>query len=267
MSVTIRDLLEAGAHFGHQTHRWNPKMKPYIFGSRNGIYIINLEKTKEQWSKAREVIVETISRGQKILFIGTKPQAQEIVKEEATRAKQYHVNKRWLGGMLTNFQTIKNRIDRMDAIQKIKNGQEGIKLSKKDMVELDKENEKLEKSLFGIKDMKTLPGLLLVIDPKKEHIAIKEANKLGIPVIAITDTNCNPDGVEYVVPSNDDALKAVRLFLQDAADACLEGEKKFEDFIQEQSKERLKAQAQAQQAPAQNVDVLSTSEQNRTLGA
>ena len=243
MSISIKELLEAGAHFGHQTHRWNPKMRPFIYGARNGIYIINLEQTKKQWNEARNAISEVVGQGQKVLFVGTKPQAQEIIREESSRSKQFHVNKRWLGGMLTNFKTIKSRIDRMDEIDKIRTSEDGIKISKKDMIKLDKEYQKLEKSLLGIKEMRELPGMLLIVDPKKEHIAIKEAKKLRIPVVAITDTNCDPEGIDYVVPSNDDALKAIRLFLSDAAEACISGEKVFEKKIQEQTKERLKAEA------------------------
>lgn len=239
--ISVRDLLDAGAHFGHQTHRWNPKMKPYIYGARNGIYIINLETTQKQWLQARHQINQVIGKGEKILFVGTKPQAQQIIEEEATRGKQHFVNVRWLGGMLTNFQTIKSRIDRLDEIQKIK-AEQTNRYTKKELSDFDKEYEKLEKTLKGIRDMKGLPGLIFVVDPKKEHIAISEARKLQIPVIAITDTNCDPDGVDFVIPSNDDALKAIRLFLSDAAEACLEGEKQFEEMIQQQTRERQKAQ-------------------------
>lgn len=245
MSVGIRELLEAGAHFGHQTHRWNPKMKPYIFGQRNGIYIINLELTVNQWKKARQMITKTVASGKKVLFVGTKPQVQELIQEEATRAKQFNVNRRWLGGMLTNFKTIKTRIDRLDEIDSIKTSEKAKNYSKKDIVGLDKEYEKLDKSLHGIRDMRSTPGLVFVVDPKKEHLAIREAQRLFIPVIAITDTNCDPDGIDYVIPANDDALKSVSLFLKDAADACLEGSKAFEERIQEESRQRLKAEAEA----------------------
>lgn len=245
MSVGIRELLEAGAHFGHQTHRWNPKMKPYIYGQRNGIYIINLELTVHQWKKARAMITKTVTSGKKVLFVGTKPQVQDILQEEATRAKQFYVNKRWLGGMLTNFRTIKIRIDRLDEIDQIKTSDKIRNFSKKQIVDIDKEYEKLDKSLHGIRDMRQPPGLVFVVDPKKEHLAIREAKRLFIPVIAITDTNCDPDGIDYVIPANDDALKSVSLFLKDAADACLDGSRAFEEKIQEESRQRLKAEAEA----------------------
>ncbi|HMQ10102.1 MAG TPA: 30S ribosomal protein S2 [Oligoflexia bacterium] len=240
MSLSVKALLEAGAHYGHQTRRWNPKMKDYIFGARNGIYIINLEKTATQWKQARKAILDTVANGKHVIFVGTKPQAQEIIQEEATRAGQYFVNRRWLGGMLTNFETIKTRIKRMDEIQEIQASKTQV-LSKKDRVDLDKEYQKLEKSLSGIREMKKTPGLMFVVDPKKEHIAIKEANNLNIPVIAITDTNCDPAGIDYVVPSNDDALKSIRIFLEDAANACLEGSKNLEKNIQSSSAKKTEA--------------------------
>lgn len=239
MAISIKALLEAGAHFGHKTHRWNPKMKQYIFGERNGIYIINLETTQKKWGEAREAIARTVGSGKKVLFVGTKPQAQEVIEEEAERSKQFFVNKRWLGGMLTNFDTIKSRIRRMDEIDKSLSEENEASLSKKDRVDLDKENQKLARSLRGIRKMSGTPGLLFVVDPKKEHIAIAEAKRLQIPVIAITDTNCDPSDIDYVIPSNDDALKAIQLFIADAADACLEGDKLFEHHIQEQTRKRL----------------------------
>lgn len=250
MSLSVKALLEAGAHYGHQTRRWNPKMKDYIFGARNGIYIINLEKTATQWKHARKAILDTVANGKQVIFVGTKPQAQEIIQEEATRAGQYFVNRRWLGGMLTNFETIKTRIKRMDEIQEIQGSKTQV-LSKKDRVDLDKEYQKLEKSLSGIREMKKTPGLMFVVDPKKEHIAIKEANNLNIPVIAITDTNCDPAGIDYVVPSNDDALKSIRIFLEDAANACLEGSKNLEKNIQSSSTK--KAEASTNTAPKAEV--------------
>lgn len=251
MSVGIRELLEAGAHFGHQTHRWNPKMKPFIYGERNGIYIINLELTVNQWKKARQAIVQTVASGKKVLFVGTKPQVQDLIQEEASRAKQFYVNRRWLGGMLTNFKTIKSRIDRLDEIDELKQSEKAKTYSKKELVGIDKEYEKLDKSLHGIREMKHTPGLLFVVDPKKEHLAIKEAQRLFIPIISITDTNCNPEGIDHVIPANDDALKSVNLFLHDAAEACIEGGRAFEERIQEESRQRLKAEAEARQRQQQ----------------
>ncbi len=248
MSISIRELLDAGAHFGHQTHRWNPKMKPYIYGARNGIYIIDLEKTAALWKQARQAIVETVMAGSKVLIVGTKPQAQEIVREEAERAHQHYVNRRWLGGMLTNFKTIKGRIDRLEQLEKTKNSEQAQKLSKKELLTLEKEYVKLEKSLHGIKNMDRLPGLVIIVDPNKEYIAVSEARKLQIPIVAITDTNCDPDGIDHVIPANDDAIKSIRLFLSAATDACLEGMKAFERRIQEETRKRLEAEAKKQAA-------------------
>lgn len=239
MSITMKQLLDAGAHFGHQTHRWNPKMKPYIYGARNGIYIINLEKTLDQWNKARKAIVNTVSHGKKVLFVGTKLQAAEIVQEEAERSKQYYVNRRWLGGMLTNFETIKKRIQRLQEIETILTTDDSKNYSKKDQLKMAKEKLKLERSLNGIKQMSETPGLLVVVDPNKEHIAIQEAATLGIPVVSITDTNCNPDNIEHVLPANDDALKSVRLFFSEIANACIEGNGAFEIRIQEETRKRM----------------------------
>ena len=252
MSVGIRELLEAGAHFGHQTHRWNPKMKPFIYGQRNGIYIINLESTVGQWKKARQMLVQTVAAGKKVLFVGTKPQVQDILAEQAARAKQFYVNRRWLGGMMTNFKTIKSRIDRLDEIDQIKAvSDRSRQYSKKDLVGLDKEYDKLDRSLHGIREMRETPGLIFVIDPKKEHLAVREAQRLYIPIVSITDTNCDPEGIDYVVPANDDALKSVSLFLQDAAEACIEGSRMFEEKIQEESRQRAKAEAEARQRQQQ----------------
>lgn len=244
MSITMKQLLDAGAHFGHQTHRWNPKMKEYIYGARNGIYIINLEKTVEQWKHARKAIVNTVSGGKKVLFVGTKPQAAEIVQEEAERSKQHYVNRRWLGGMLTNFETIRKRIQRLEEVEKILTTEDAKNYSKKDQLKMGKEKLKLERSLNGIKTMQALPGLLVVVDPNKEHIAVQEATKLGIPIVSITDTNCNPDNIDYVLPANDDALKSVRLFFSEIANACIEGAQAFEIRIQEETRKRMQQEAE-----------------------
>ncbi len=248
MAISIRELLEAGAHFGHQTHRWNPKMKPYIYGSRNGIYIIDLQQTAQMWRNAYEAIVQTVKRGKRVLFVGTKQQAQEVVEEEALRCNQFFVNRRWLGGMLTNFKTIKKRIDRLEELGKILDTQEIERLSKKEGVKLRKERQKLEKSLGGIKNMTHLPGILVVVDPNKEHIAIAEARKLNIPIISITDTNCDPDGIDFLVPANDDALKSIRLFVHDIAEAALEGSKAFEKVLEEEANRRLQQEDTTQVA-------------------
>jgi small subunit ribosomal protein S2 len=221
--LTMREMLEAGVHFGHQTNRWNPKMKQFIFGARNGIYIIDLQKTVPLFGKAYQFIVDTVARGEKLLFVGTKKQAQEVVQEEATRAEQFFVNNRWLGGTLTNYRTIKASIDRLRAIDKMEEDGTFEKLTKKEVLHLTRERAKLEKNLGGIKDMTKLPGAIFVIDTKKEHIAVAEARKLGIPVIAVVDTNCDPDEIDHLIPGNDDAIRAIRIFVTKAAEACIEG--------------------------------------------
>jgi len=221
--ITMKQLLEAGVHFGHQTRRWNPKMKPYIFGARNGIYIIDLQKTVRYFRTAYNFLRETSQHGEKILFVGTKKQAQEAIFEEAARAGQFFVNNRWLGGMLTNFATIKRSIDRLKKIEAMAQDGTYDLLTKKEVLQLEREKAKLEKSLGGIKGMNRLPGAIFVIDPKKENIAVKEARKLGIPVVAVVDTNCDPDEIDYIIPGNDDAIRAIRLFAQKMADACIDG--------------------------------------------
>lgn len=242
MSISVRDLLEAGAHFGHQTHRWNPRMKPYIYGSRNGIHIIDLQKTAVLWGRARKAIVDTVARGGKVLFVGTKPQAQEVLEEETKRAGQYFVNRRWLGGTLTNFKTIKSRIDWLDEIEAMKASGRPDTRTKREALHLEKERTKLEKGLQGIRKMTKLPDLVVVIDPKKEHIAISEARKLGIPIAGIVDTNCDPNGIDFVIPANDDAVKSVRLLVASMAEACLEGMKQFELHIQEETRRMVQAE-------------------------
>ncbi|MFZ9887146.1 MAG: 30S ribosomal protein S2 [Myxococcota bacterium] len=229
--VGMREMLEAGAHFGHQTRRWNPKMKPYIFGPRNGIYIIDLQQTVDLFEKAHQAVVNAVSKGDKVLFIGTKKQAAEVVAEEAARSGQYFVNNRWLGGMLTNYKTIKQGIDRLKTIEKMQTDGTFDRLPKKEVVQLTRELQKLEKNLAGIRDMTKLPGLVFVIDPKKEHIAVEEARRLGIPIVAMVDTNCDPDGVDYVIPANDDAIRSVRLFTAAIADACIEGGSRWQEHL------------------------------------
>ncbi len=223
VTVSLRDLLEAGVHFGHQTRRWNPRMKPFIYGQKNGVHIIDIQKTARALVEAARFVTNLVSRGQPVLFVGTKRAAQEIVQEEATRANQFFVNDRWLGGTLTNFQTVKKSIERLNTLTRARNEGRFEQLTKKEALELSREIEKMEKSLGGIKEMRSLPGALFVIDPKKEHIAVKEANKLGIPVVALCDTNCDPNGIDQVIPGNDDAIKSIRLFVSAIADAAAEG--------------------------------------------
>jgi small subunit ribosomal protein S2 len=218
----MKELLEAGVHFGHQTKRWNPKMKKYIFGKRNGIYIIDLQKTLKLFKEASAFITELSSAGKRILFVGTKRQAQDAILEEANRCGMFYVNNRWLGGTLTNFTTVRKSIERLKELEATLNDTEK-ELSKKERAALDREREKLQKNLIGIREMDGLPDALFVIDPKKEYIAVQEAKKLGIPVVAIVDTNCDPEDINHVIPGNDDAIRAIRLFTQKIADSVLEG--------------------------------------------
>ncbi len=222
-SISMKELLEAGVHFGHQTKRWNPKMKPYIFGARNGIYIIDLQKTVRYFKSAYNYVKDTAEQGTTVLFVGTKKQAQDSVAEEAVRCGQYYVNQRWLGGMLTNFATVKQSIERLKKLDAMFEDGTIEAYTKKEALNMNKEREKLEKVLGGIKNMTKLPGLMFVIDPKNEEIAVQEAKKLGIPVVAIVDTNCDPDMIDYVIPGNDDAIRAIRLLTAKIADAVLEG--------------------------------------------
>lgn len=221
--ISMKQLLEAGVHFGHQTRRWNPKMASYIFTDRNGIYIIDLQKTVRKVEEAYNFVKSLSTEGETILFVGTKKQAQESVREEAERCGMFFVNQRWLGGMLTNFQTIRRRIDRLHDLGKMEADGRINQLPKKEVAELMHEKERLNKFLGGIKDMRRLPGALFIIDPRKERIAVAEARKLGIPIVAIVDTNCDPDEIDYVIPGNDDAIRAVRLLTGKMADAVLEG--------------------------------------------
>lgn len=221
--ISMKQLLEAGVHFGHQTRRWNPKMAPYIFTERNGIYIIDLQKTVGKVEDAYNFIKEVASEGKSILFVGTKKQAQESIKEEAIRCGMYYVQERWLGGMLTNFPTIQKRIDRLRELEKMEEDGTFELLPKKEVSQLNGQKEKLERFLGGIKDMKRLPGAIFIVDPRKERIAVAEGRRLGIPIVAIVDTNCDPDEVDYVIPGNDDAIRAVKLLTAKMADAVIEG--------------------------------------------
>jgi len=215
--ITMKQLLEAGVHFGHQTKRWNPKMKPYIFGARNGIYIIDLQKTVQMARAAFRFVADVTARGGSVLFVGTKKQAQDTIREESVRAGQFFVTSRWLGGTLTNFKTIKQGIDRLKTLEKMAEDGTFERLPKKEVANLD-----------GVKEMSRLPGCVFVIDPKKEHIAVHEASRLGIPVIGVVDTNCDPDGIDFVIPGNDDAIRSIKLFTSKVADACVEGRARYQ---------------------------------------
>jgi small subunit ribosomal protein S2 len=222
-TITVKQLLEAGAHFGHQTGHWHPKMKNYIFTQRNGIHIIDLEQTVTLLNKACAAVREMVSNGQSILFVGTKKQAQDIVEEETKRCGMFYVNQRWLGGMLTNFNTIQGRIDYLVRLEDKKSRGDLDYLSKKDKLKVEKEMAKLNKLMGGFKEMTTLPGALFIIDPTKEKIALSEAQKVGVKIVATVDTNCNPDGIDYIIPANDDAIKAIKVICSHIADAVLEG--------------------------------------------
>lgn len=227
--VTMKQLLEAGVHFGHQTRRWNPKMKPYIFTERNGIYIVDLQKTVRMINVAYNFVKDLVANGGTILFVGTKKQAQESIAEEATRCGMFYVNKRWLGGTLTNFSTIKSRIKHLREIEEWEAGDVLSRLTKKEATLILREKEKLEKYLGGIKNMDKLPDAVLIIDPRKEHIAVMEARRVGVPIISLVDTNCDPDLIDYIVPGNDDAIRAVRLMATKMADAVIEGREGTQD--------------------------------------
>ena len=244
--ISMKQLLEAGVHFGHQTRRWNPKMAAYIFTERNGIYIIDLQKTVKKLEEAYFFVRDTAAAGESILFVGTKKQAQDAIKEEAERCGQFFVNARWLGGMLTNFKTMRTRINRLNQLKKMQEDGTFDLLPKKEVIKLQLEIAKLEKYLGGVKEMKKLPGAMFVVDPRKEKNAIAEAKKLGIPVVAIVDTNCDPDEVDYVIPGNDDAIRAIKLISQTMANAVLEG-KQGEQL-------EVEAKAETAEAPAAQAE-------------
>ena len=235
-TASMIELLEAGVHFGHQTQRWNPKMKPYIYGARNGIYVIDLRKTTDLLDQAYELVRDYAAKGKNVLFVGTKKQAAEVVAEEAARSGAYYINRRWLGGMLTNFETIRGRVNKLKELEEFINNGYVDKLPKKEVAQLNRQLAKLSKTLGGIKDMRGLPDLIFIVDQAKEEIAIKEANKLGIPVICLADTNANPDGIDYIIPGNDDAIRSIKLITSKLADAVLEGKQLRENKANEAKK-------------------------------
>src|SRR5210317_760477 len=227
--VTMKELLEAGVHFGHQTKRWNPKMKPYIFGARNGIYIIDLQRTVRMFRTAYDFVVNTVAEGKPLLFVGTKKQARESIYEEANRCEMFYVHNRWLGGMMTNFQTIRQSIDRLNYLNNIQNDGSIELFPKKERLKLGKARIKLDGNLGGIRTMNGLPGAMFVVDPKNEAIAVREGRRLNIPIVAIVDTNCDPDDIDYIIPGNDDAIRAIRLISSRISDACIEGKELYEE--------------------------------------
>lgn len=235
-TASMIELLEAGVHFGHQTQRWNPKMKPYIYGARNGIYVIDLRKTTDLLDQAYNLVRDYAAKGKNVLFVGTKKQAAEVVAEEAQRSGAYFINRRWLGGMLTNFETIRGRVNKLKEMEEFINNGYVDKLPKKEVAQMNRQLAKLSKTLGGIKEMRGLPDLIFIVDQAKEEIAIKEANKLGIPVICLADTNANPDGIDYIIPGNDDAIRSIKLITSKLADAVLEGKQLRENRANEAKK-------------------------------
>jgi len=242
--VTMKELLEAGVHFGHQTKRWNPKMKPYIFGARNGIYIIDLQRTVRMFKTAYNFVANTVADGKSVLFVGTKKQARDSIYEEANRCEMFYVHNRWLGGMLTNFQTIRLSIDRLNYLNNIQNDGSIELFPKKERLKLGKARVKLDSNLGGIRTMNRLPGAMFVVDPKNETIAVREGRRLNIPIIAIVDSNCDPDDVDYIIPGNDDAIRAIRLLTSKMADACIEGQERFAERQQAESDKEIEVESE-----------------------
>ncbi|MFQ5736732.1 MAG: 30S ribosomal protein S2 [Thermodesulfobacteriota bacterium] len=253
--LTMKQLLESGVHFGHQTKRWNPKMKPYIYGARNGIYIIDLQQTVRYFKEAYEYIKGVTAKGGQVLFIGTKKQAQNAIQEEARRCGMGFINNRWIGGFLTNFETVKKSINRLKELDDIENNPNYASFTKKELLMFGRERDRLEKYLGGVRDLNGVPTTLFIIDAKKEGIAIKEAKRLGLDVVAIVDTNCDPDDITYVIPGNDDAIRAIKLFSSAVADACLEGKAIYEESLQAKSDKKEKPEAA--QAPVEAVPAVA----------
>ena len=269
MVVTMKELLEAGVHFGHQVKRWNPKMKKYIFGARNGIYIIDLKKTVKMFEVAYNFIKDISSRGESVLFVGTKKQAQEVIIEEARRSESYFVNQRWLGGILTNFKTIKLSIEKLRKIEKMKEDGTYDLLTKKEVAKYETIRQRLVKNLGGVKDMKGFPGAIFIVDPKKEKIAVAEARNLGIPIVAVVDTNCDPDEIDYVIPGNDDAIRTIRLISSKMDDAVIEGrsihDKVLAEAAEEEAIEEKKAVEEAQEATDGNTEAIDEDKEKKEV--
>lgn len=243
--LNMKELLEAGVHFGHQTKRWNPKMKTYIFGAKNGIYIIDLQQTVRMFKTAYDFVVDMVAAGKSVLFVGTKKQARESIYEEANRCEMFYVHNRWLGGMLTNYQTIKQSIDRLNYLNGIKNDESINLFPKKERLKLEKERIKLDSTLGGIRTMKDLPGVIFVVDIKNEAIAVREAKRLNIPIVAIVDTNCDPDDIDYIIPGNDDAIRSIRLITSRITDACIEGRQRLKEKKQAESDKKSEEEEEA----------------------
>ncbi len=262
--ITMKEMLEAGVHFGHQTRRWNPKMKPFIFGSRKGIHIIDLQKTIPLFDRAYEFISDVVANGGKVLFVGTKRQAQDIVREEAQRCGMFYVVHRWLGGTLTNFRTIKQRIDKMKELKQMFEDGSINKFPKKEIIRMERILNKLENALGGIQDMEEYPQAGFIVDPKKEENAVREFNKLGIPIVAITDTNCDPDVIDYIIPGNDDALRAIKLFTSKIADACIEGAARRKEIEAQEEKEKQERGEEVEgQGNKEDIEKTQEGEENK----
>jgi len=260
-AITMKDLLSAGVHFGHQTSKWNPKMKPYIFGARNGIYIVDLQKTVKLAQKAMEFIRDEMAQGKGVLIVGTKLQAKDVIKEISIKANAHHITHRWLGGLLTNFKTIRKGIERWEEIETMKANGVYDSLSKKEVSKLERERKKLENTFSGIRDMKKLPDVIFVIDPNHEDIAIHEAKKLGIKVVALVDTNCDPDNVDYIIPGNDDAIKSVKLFAEHVGEAIIEGRAIYQEkLIAESGKEQQEDFEHSEQKDSADVESVDLEE-------
>jgi len=251
--VNMKLLLEAGVHFGHQTKKWNPKMKPYIFGARNGIYIIDLQNTSKLLKKAYNFIVRTVSEGGSVLFVGTKKQAQDTISEEAERCGMFYVNNRWMGGTLTNFETIKKRVSRLKELESMKNDGSFERYTKKEVIGMEKELSKLDRNLGGIKNMDENPSALFIVDTKKENIAIKEGKKLGIPIVAIVDSNGDPEDIDYVIPGNDDAIRSIRLLTSVIADACIEGHNEREEKLKAEEELEMEKKSDAEEKAREEI--------------
>jgi len=251
--VNMKLLLEAGVHFGHQTKKWNPKMKPYIFGARNGIYIIDLQNTSKLLKKAYNFIVRTVSEGGSILFVGTKKQAQDTISEEAERCGMFYVNNRWMGGTLTNFETIKKRVSRLKELESMKSDGSFERYTKKEIIGMEKELSKLDRNLGGIKNMDENPSALFIVDTKKENIAIKEGKKLGIPIVAIVDSNGDPENIDYVIPGNDDAIRSIRLLTSVIADACIEGHNEREEKLKAEEELEMEKKSDAEEKGVEEI--------------
>jgi small subunit ribosomal protein S2 len=252
--LNMKELLESGVHFGHQTRRWNPKMKPYIFGSRNGIHIIDLQKTVKLFNGIHDFVVRTVSEGYPVLFVGTKKQSHDAIVEESERCGMFYVVNRWLGGTLTNFQTIKRSINRLKELEKMIEDGSINRYTKKEALKMEKELIKLEKNLGGIKNMDELPGAVFIVDPKREHIAVKEVKKMGIPIIAITDTNCDPDDIDYIIPGNDDAIRSIKLICSKIADACIAGHNLAEERLRAEAEIKKEEEEKSEDVAAQPSD-------------